>query len=144
MSRLRRVVLVAVAVAGAIALVAIAGGCDKEQPALDGTSWKLIAWAGEEGGPKGLTITAKFANGVISGNSGVNTYSGPYESTTDGAFSVGELQSTMMAGSQEAMDAEAKYLRHLKEATSYVVTETQVALKNEQGQRVLIFTAYEQ
>lgn len=142
MARLSRVVLVFLAVVGAFALVTVAGGCSDEQPTLEGTSWQLIAWAGADEGPQGLVITVEFDNGVISGTSGVNTFSGPYESTTEGTFSVGELQSTAKAGSKQAMKSETKFLGLLKEASSYVVTMNQVALKNAEDERILIFTAY--
>jgi heat shock protein HslJ len=142
MARLRRAALVFLAVVGAVALVALAGGCSDEQPTLEGTSWQLIAWAGADAGPDGLAITIEFENGVISGNSGVNTFSGPYEATTEGAFSVGELQSTAKAGSKQAMEAEAKFLGHLEEASAYVVTMNQVALTNDKDEKILIFTAY--
>jgi len=88
-----------------------------------------------------FTITADFSESSISGTSAVNTYGGPYTATGDGTFSVGELHSTMMGGSDEALRAEALYFDLLRQARRYVVSGATLTLRNEGNQDVLIFQA---
>ena len=68
----------------------------------------------------GTEITAVFdqAAGVVSGNGGCNSYSGPMN-TADGAFALGPFASTMMACEQSIMDQEAAYLAALAGATGF-------------------------
>ncbi|HJW76569.1 MAG TPA: META domain-containing protein [Thermoleophilia bacterium] len=140
---LRRDAVVGTCIAAVVIAVAVMAGCssEPEQPALDGTSWKLTAWAESSPIPADVTITATFADGKVSGNSGVNTYGGTYESDTSGAFSAGPLASTMMAGPEEAMKAETAYLRRLDAAESYAITDSTLVLKDADGKDSLTFEA---
>ena len=91
--------------------------------------------------PADFTITAQFADGRIGGTSAVNSYRGPYEADADGAFSVGELVSTMMAGPEPDMQAETTYLELLKAATSYKVEDGTLTLSDAGGNESLVFSA---
>ena len=68
---MRRTVLIA------LSLVALVG-CSRGVSELDGTQWKLTEWTLSSLRPGDFNITARFADGQISGHSGVNTYGGPY------------------------------------------------------------------
>ena len=61
---------------GAILLLLLgltaACGSAAQQPALDGTTWKLTAWVEPEPIPGSVTITSEFADGRVAGSSGVN------------------------------------------------------------------------
>jgi heat shock protein HslJ len=126
-----------------IAAVMGSGGCSSgtEQPALDGTSWKLTGWAESRPIPANVTITAAFADGRVSGDSGVNTYGGPYKSDTNGTFSAGPLAGTMMAGPEDAMKAESAYLKRLDTAESYSITGGTLVLIDADGTDSLAFEA---
>jgi heat shock protein HslJ len=118
------------------------GGADQTGPAsLDGTEWSLVRWRESSLDPVDFTITATFADGRISGTSAVNTYGGSYTTGPGNDFSVGELASTMMAGPEADMEAEAAYLRLLQDAASFHVTETTLTLFGSDGAESLIFTA---
>jgi len=106
---------------------------------LDETTWRLVAWSISSIHPGSVTITAGFAHGQISGNSGVNSYSGPYTVGPGRAFSVGPISSTLMAGPEEAMRAEAAYLMLLEEARSYQLADGTRTLYDEGGNESLIF-----
>lgn len=107
---------------------------------LNGTLWNLTAWTLSSLNPADFTITANFANGQISGNSGVNTYSGPYKQLGSGdAFSVGPLVSTEMGGSEPAMRAEDAYLTLLGQAKSYKMADGKLTLYDQGGNESLIF-----
>lgn len=108
---------------------------------LDGTQWSLSEWTVSSLDPARLTITAQFADGQISGNSGVNSYSGPYTAGPGDAFSVGPLASTMMAGPEPAMRAETAYTTLLGQAKSYSVSDGMLTLYDQGGNESLIFAA---
>lgn len=69
-------------------------------------------------------ITMQFgADGTLSGNSGVNTYTTSYK--TDGtSIEIGEqIASTMMAGEEDAMKQEADFLVTLPTAATFNITD---------------------
>ena len=108
---------------------------------LIGTNWRLIAWSVSSLHPSAYTITADFGASDISGHSAVNRYGGPYTAIDKGTFSVGDLTTTTMAGSPDAMRAESLYLDLLKQARKYEVSGTELTLRNEGNQELLIFQA---
>lgn len=126
---------------------ALAAGCEGNHGngisagSLAGTSWKLTAWSASSIDPSRFIITADFDDSQVSGTSAVNSYGGAYTATADGFFSVGDLQSTLMGGSDEAMRAEALYFDLLRQARKYAATETTLTLKDGSNQDILIFSA---
>lgn len=123
-------------------VLGLSAGCGNgpEQPALDGTTWKLTSWAEPAPIPASATITAEFAEGRVSGTAGVNRYNAAVSSSTDGAFSVDQPMSTKMAGPPEAMAAETAYLQRLQAATSYRVDGDTLVIDDADGQPSLTFT----
>lgn len=109
--------------------------------ALDGTDWHLVRWRETGSDPLDFTITASFADGKIGGTSAVNTYSGAYTTGGVNDFSVGDLASTMMAGPEPDMEAEAAYTRLLEDAASFHATESTLTLFGSDGAESLIFSA---
>lgn len=126
---------------------AIAVGCESNTgnraggESLAGTHWRVTAWSASSLEPSRFTITADFSETSISGTSAVNTYGGSYTATDDGSFSVGDLQSTQMGGSEDAMRAESLYYDLLRQTRKYAVTTTTLTLKNEGNQDILIYQA---
>lgn len=126
---------------------ALAAGCESNYGGgtgggnLAGTNWRLMAWSAGSSDPSQFTITADFSDSQISGTSAVNSYGGPYTATADGHFSVGDLQSTLMGGSEEAMRAESIYVDLLRQASTYAVTNATLTLKNGNHDDVLTFNA---
>jgi heat shock protein HslJ len=136
--------LLAAAALLALALAAVAGGCGgsgSSSPSLEGTAWKLTGWSISSQDPNDFTITAQFADGRIGGTSAVNTYGGPYTAGDDGAFSVGDLVSTMMAGPEPDMRAETGYMTLLAAARRYKVDGETLRLLDAGGNESLIYTA---
>lgn len=107
--------------------------------ALDGTEWVLVSWAASPPDPTGFRITAAFADGRVGGSSGVNSYGASYRTGLGGRFAVGEVSSTLMAGPEPAMRAEAAYLDLLKKARGYVLGEERLALVDGDGNELLVF-----
>ena len=113
--------------------------CSAGSRGLDGTKWKLSGWTLSSLDPAAFTITATFADGKISGRSAVNSYSGSYTTGSDGAFSVGAIASTEMAGPEPAMRAEHAYMTLLQQARSYSVAGRTLTLFDAHGNESLIF-----
>ena len=134
-----------VALAAVAALLAVSGcgGSETTAPTLDGTAWRLTEWTLSSLDPNDFTITAKFADGKISGMSAVNNCAGAYTEGFGDAFSVGELAGTMMAGPEPDMRAEAAYLELLSQAKSYKLDDGGLTLFDQNGNQSLIFTAEE-
>ena len=129
----------------AVLLLAVAfsvlGGCSRVAGPLDGTRWRLTEWTLSSLDPVDFTITAEFADGKISGSSGVNTYRGPYRVGPSSAFSAGPLASTEMAGSEPAMRAEQAYLTLLGQVGSYKVADGRLTLYDAGGNESLLYEA---
>ena len=124
----------------AVSLVALVG-CLNDGSALDGTHWRLTEWTLSSLDPADFTITVQFAGGQISGNSGINSYGGPYALGRGGSFSVGLLACTEMAGSEPAMRAEGAYMTLLGQARSFKVADGKLTLYDEGGNESLVFEA---
>ena len=122
-------------------LTIIACGCenDASNGELAGTAWRLAAWSEGSPDPWQFMITATFDETTISGTAAVNSYSGACLAAQDGSFSVGELQITLMAGSEEEMRAEEIYLELLQQARKYRVDAAALTLLDERDNETLRF-----
>ncbi|KAF0209495.1 MAG: META domain-containing protein [Actinomycetota bacterium] len=138
MKRLCRV-LVTVCVAGT--LLVVSGGCSSGGAKLEGTRWMLTGWSVSSLDPAEFTITAAFADGQVSGSSGVNTYGGSYKAGPGDAVKVGEVASTLMAGEEPAMRAESVYMTLLQDARSFSLADGVLTFYDEGGNESLIFAA---
>jgi heat shock protein HslJ len=99
-----------------------------DQPVdLAGTSWSCYEFkvsGAPQTVPEDVPITAEFsADGKMSGNSGVNTYSTSYTTSGNGITISDQIVSTKMAGPEEAMTLESNYLLSLPTAVTYNVDE---------------------
>jgi heat shock protein HslJ len=104
----------------------LSGGSSEEE--LVGQVWTLTALMGQPPLPV-TAITAEFgADGRVTGSSGCNTYSGPYE--VDGnKLSFGQpMASTMMACEPAVMAQEAVYMEALGSVASYEIKDDKLTL----------------
>lgn len=129
----------------AVSVIALAG-CSSDTGSsdggsLDGTQWRLTEWTLSSLDPSDFTITAQFADRQVSGNSGVNTYSGSYQAGPGEAFSVQQIAATEMAGPEPAMRAESAYLTLLGQAKSFKVADGRLTLYDQGGNESLLFDA---
>lgn len=124
----------------ALGLVALAA-CSTAEKSLDGTKWQLTGWTLSSANPADFVITAQFDGERISGNSGVNSYSGTFKLGPGDAFSVGPIAGTRMAGSEPAMRAESAFLTLLGEARSAKVAAGRLTLRDANGAESLLFAA---
>ena len=122
-----------------LALLTALVGCALPGRPLVDTQWRLVGGTIRAVELATLSITAKFGDGQISGNSGVNRYQGSCTLGPGDAFSVGPLASTRMAGPEPAMRAETAYLMLLGQATSYKRADGKLTLYDKGGNESLIF-----
>ena len=109
---------------------------------LDGTDWQLQYYR-KTAPISGTTITARFADGQISGSAGCNTYGGVYQ--IDGpAISISEIYFTEMAciEPEGVMEQEGMYLEYLAEAYRFQLAEEQLLI-NWTAQETLTFVPAE-
>ena len=137
-------------VASVIVVLCVAvmlAGCGQSVPAapkggtLTGIQWQLDVLNGAQAPAWPTPVTATFDGKMLSGFSGVNTYSGPYTAAADGAFKAGPLASTLMAGPPEAMQLESGYLKALEQATTYLAAEGKLTLYGSDGAPLIVFLA---
>jgi heat shock protein HslJ len=121
--------------------VAGCGASGGNTRALDGTAWRLTAWTTSALDPADFTITAKFADGHVTGDSGVNAYGASYITSSDGSFRVGDLAVTAMGGVGVDMQAEQTYLTLLGEARGFRRSGGTLTLLDQQDRASLTFAA---
>jgi heat shock protein HslJ len=136
MTRTCRLFLVLLAVAG----LGLLAACATTPPArLEGSDWRLSAWTLSSLRATDFAITARFADGGVSGRSGVNTYRGAATVGPGDAISFGPMATTRMAGPEPAMRAEGAYLELLAAAKSYRIDGDRLVLFDAAGNESLVF-----
>jgi heat shock protein HslJ len=114
-------------------------GCSGDDHAIGGRQWRLDAWTLSSLLATDFTITATFADGEVSGRSGVNHYRGPVTLGPDHSVTFGRLSSTRMSGPEPAMRAERAYLALLAGVRAYRIAEGRLTLLDKGGNESLIF-----
>jgi heat shock protein HslJ len=85
-----------------------------------------------------VTVTFNL-NGAFGGQAPVNVYGGSY-TTSGNTLSIGEgIISTMMAGTEEQMKAEAAFFDALEKSAGYSIVNSQLVITDENGKELLIF-----
>jgi len=129
-----------------VSLIMVAAGCGAgHEPSgggLEGVRWTLDSYS--SGGrtksvPQGASVDALFERGKVSGRSGVNTYSGPYE-VSGSDLTIGRLATTMMAGPPELMDLEKEYLANLEKVATSEAGADILTLFGRDGARLLSYS----
>lgn len=149
--RSARFVLV-LAAAAALALAACSAGASPsaepraEAVALEETTWQLSEYATEGGAtvpvPQLVAATATFADGVVSGNGGCNSYRATY--TLDGdTIAIGEIAATRIACQGPAGTVETAFFATLPKMTTVAVDGETLELTGDGGKLILRFTVAE-
>ena len=111
--------------------VSAAAAREEKTMSLENTDWVLIELNGET-----VSVTEPMKTpsirfdrevGLVAGNNGVNQFSGGY-SLSDGSVEFGPMRSTMMAGSPEAMEMEAAFMKALGAMTGWRIVEDRLEL----------------
>lgn len=81
--------------------------------------------------------TATFKGGTVSGSGGVNTYTGKYAASDDGAIEIQQPASTLMSGPPKANEQERAFFTALTAAARFEVTAGTLKLFGD-GDKLLI------
>jgi heat shock protein HslJ len=130
-----------------ILLLVFLVGCRSVEAGLAGTSWELVSVNGKDL-IVGTVITLNFADEYLGGEMGCNGYggspdSGKYRVTTDGTFSlILPIAVTVQSCSEPEgiMEQETAYIEALKNVAHFQIKYERLDLKNEIGEKILIFT----
>jgi len=102
----------------------------KETPAIVG-KWLLAS-------DNNVAVTFN-AGGSLGGQAPVNVYGGSY-TISGNTLSVGDnIISTMMAGTEEQMQAEFAFFSALKESAGYSIVDSNLIITDKDGKQLLIF-----
>lgn len=102
----------------------------KEIPAISG-KWLLAS-------DNNVTVTFN-PNGSFGGQAPVNIYGGSY-TTSGNTLSIGDdIISTMMAGTEEQMQAEFAFFNALKMSAGYSIVDSHLIITDENGKELLTF-----
>ncbi|MGI6366748.1 MAG: META domain-containing protein [Anaerolineae bacterium] len=119
----------------ALVMVALLG-CGGRTATLSG-DWRVTGWSAPTAIPADVEITARFAEGSITGRSGVNQYSSELTLGPGDAFQVGDVITTLMAGPEPAMQAEETYLDLLQRVVRFQLAGDTLTLYDEGGEAIL-------
>ncbi len=114
-----------------------------EPVALEGADWTVTAYSNAEEALvpviAGTKVTARFEDGTLKGDTGVNIYEGSYDMDGDSLALDPAFQVTERAGSPEAMDQEGAYLAALGRTKVYRIEDGVLTLFDEEGVRLVTF-----
>jgi len=129
----------------AVLLVGCGGSQGGSGGELEGITWVLESYTsqGEERviDPE-IRIDALFERGTVSGSSGINTYTAPYE-LSGAELTIGLAASTLMAGPEDVMAVEQEYLAALQEAASFTASGGSLTIFDKDGNEILAYVEEE-
>ena len=107
---------------------------DESQPvlSLQGSSW-LLKHVNKTAIPSGVTITAVFADGKVSGRSGCNSYFSTYE-TSEGTITFGPVGGTKMMCPDEVMKWEREFMAFLEAAVIFHLDDDRLMIFRKDGE----------
>jgi len=143
-SRLARFFLMTWFVAFAVSASGSGGGSahGATGDSLAGTSWNLVALAGDDIDPALPTPTLRFeADGTLGGFDGCNRYRGSYSVAGTAIHIPGEMITTRMSCSEPLMRRASAYAEALGRATSFIIEGNRLSLRDSPGKEVAAFEA---
>lgn len=133
--------------AALVALVALAGcassGGDEDAAKLEGT-WRLEAFGGATeltAAAPSVTTVITFEGGQVSGNGGVNSFSGTYTTSRGLGLEIGDLAATEMAGEGPAMEQESRFFEVLGKTRHYEFNEGKLILASSGNDTLAVLVA---
>lgn len=127
-----------------LALAAIVLAACSPAQGLDATSWRLETFRSPEGDMTEVlpdsVVTMDFQADQVSGISGCNNYSGPYQSTGND-IEIGPLASTrqLCAQPEGIMEQEAAYLSALESVARYEINGDTLELMDDRREQLVVF-----
>ena len=102
---------------------------------LENTSWKLVDISGEKIPPKPDNqrfgdFTLNIGTDSINGSSGINSFFGSY-TVNNGKITTKGIAGTLMAGPEELMKLEGRYLHALNNIKSYKIINNTLKIESD-------------
>ena len=111
---------------------------------VEGTEWRLAAYAGTDGTPvavpDGVVATAVFGDGVVAGSTGCNRYHAPYR-LVGSSIEIGPAAMTMMACEPERAEVERAFTVALAAVAAWSLADGALELIDADGLATLRFEA---
>lgn len=103
--------------------------------AIENTSWRLIDISGEKIPPKPENqrfgdFTLNIGTDLINGSSGINNFFGSY-TVANGVITTKGIAGTLMAGPENLMKLESRYIQALNNIKSYKVTNNTLKIESD-------------
>jgi heat shock protein HslJ len=108
---------------------------------LEGTPWILSASTNLGVPTTGVVVTAEFAAGRVTGNSGCNSYSGPAKTSGSSLTIDPGITSTQMACEAAATAVEQAYLARLPKVKIYKTAGSKLTLSDANDTALLVYEA---
>lgn len=137
----RRTLVAASALALGMGLAACGGDDSRDVDRLEG-NWVLVEFdEADIPADPAVETTLALENGKATGNTGVNDFNGTYDAPENGKVSFSELSSTMMAGEENAMVQEKRFLAEMErvENFEYDSEDEQLELNDGSDETLLVF-----
>lgn len=112
------------------------GKADSAGGEIEGIEWRVVSSSDVD--LSGFGITATFKDDTVAGRGAVNSYSAPCVLKADGSMEVGDVTSTLMAGSDEANAAESAYFTLLRSMVSHKLEGDTLVLTNSAGAQLTL------
>ena len=106
---------------------------------LDGTDWVLTSMTPAVPGLSRVTVTAKFADGSLSGHSGCNTYRTSFTQQGDSLTLGKNIASTQVACPSALSAIEQAYLTRLAKVASFSRSGSTLTLQDSDGNALLVY-----
>lgn len=111
------------------------------KPVLEGIKWEVTGFNNGRqavvGTVLGTHVTLSFKDGMVSGNSGCNTFRAPYQLAENGIV-VGPAMSTRkMCSGEGVMEQERQFLSALETAVKWDISRGMLDMHRADGERVL-------
>ena len=119
------------------------GGADgASRESLTGTSWNLVALAGEDIDPALPAVTLRFdADGTLGGFDGCNRYRGAFSVAGTAIHIPSEMATTRAACREPLMSRASAYAEVLGRAASFAIYSNRLSLQDAAGHEVAVFEA---
>src|SRR4051812_4555929 len=135
-------VLIVVGTAIGVGATGASAGSGVSASGLEGPTWVLDQEASnlETVAPQ-FAVTARFADGRLSGSSGCNTYNATYVATRTRVRVTGPVASTLKACSGDAGNVEASYLARIPTARAYTIRRDRMTIRTTTRGADLVYRA---
>ena len=118
---------------------------DTNSAGLEGTSWTATGVNNGTGGVESSDLTgnisAAFASGAMSGNSGCNEYNAKYETSGTDGLTISDIATTRKACADDAMTLEGQYNAALAKVATYSISGNTLTLRDAAGSTQATFTS---